>query len=69
LSALVSVKSVDRILKKIDRDKIVYNDVHILRVYSSIVIVSEGKVIEVFDPILKYCPLATSLYKNFRTCQ
>ena len=67
MSALVSVKSVDRILKKIDRDKIVYNDLHILRVYSSIVIVSGGKVIEVFDPILKYCPLATSLYKNFRT--
>jgi putative methanogenesis marker protein 8 len=61
------MKPVDWILKKISRDKIIYNDLHILRFYSSLVIVSGGKVIEVFDPILKYCPLATSLYKNFRT--
>jgi len=61
------MKPVDRILKKISKEKIVYNDLHILRVYSSIVVVSGGKVIEVLDPILKYCPLANMLYKNLRT--
>jgi putative methanogenesis marker protein 8 len=61
------MKPVDRIFKKISRDKIVYNDLHILRFYSCPVIVSGGKVIEVLDPTLKYCPLANSLYKNFRT--
>jgi putative methanogenesis marker protein 8 len=61
------MKPVDQILKKISRDKIVHNDLHLLRVYSSIVVVSGGKVIEVLDPILKYCPLANLLYKKFRT--
>jgi putative methanogenesis marker protein 8 len=61
------MKPVDRILKKIGKDKIVYNDLHILRFYSSVVIVSGGKVIEVLDPTLKYCPLANALYRNFRT--
>ena len=67
MRSLSSIEPVDRILKKIGKDKIVYNDLHILRFYSSLVIVSGGKVIEVLDPILKYCPLANSLYKNFRT--
>jgi len=66
LRSLVSMEPVDRILKKIDKDKIVYNDLHILRFYSPLVIVSGGKVIEVFEPTLKYCPLANSLYKSFR---
>jgi putative methanogenesis marker protein 8 len=61
------MRPVDRILEKIGKDKFGYNDLHILRFYSCPVIVSEGKVIEVLDPILKYCPLANSLYKNFRT--
>jgi putative methanogenesis marker protein 8 len=60
------MEPVDRILKNIDKNKLVYNDLHILRFYSSMVIVSGGKVIEVFKPTLKYCPLANSLYKNFR---
>ncbi len=43
------MKTVDRILKKIGKDKIVYNDLHILRFYSSLVIVSGGKVIKVLS--------------------
>jgi putative methanogenesis marker protein 8 len=58
---------IDQILEKIGKDNTVYNDLHILRLYSSIVIVSVGKVVEVIDPILKYCPLANLLYKRFRT--
>ncbi len=61
------MKPVDRILKKIGKDKIVNNDVHILRFYSCPVIVSGGKVIEVLAPTLQYCPLANSLYREFST--
>jgi putative methanogenesis marker protein 8 len=60
------MKRVDRILKRIGRDNIAAHDLHILRVYSALVAVSGGRVIEVFEPTLKYCPLANSLYKNFR---
>jgi putative methanogenesis marker protein 8 len=56
----------ERILKDIDKCKLVYDDLHILRFYSSLVVVSGGKVAEVFNPSLKYCPLANALYKNFR---
>ena len=55
-----------RILKNISKDKIANNNLHIVRFYSSFVTVSGGKVIKVSDPKLKYCPLANSLYKNFR---
>jgi putative methanogenesis marker protein 8 len=61
------MRPVDRILEKIGKDKFGYNDLHILRFYSCPVIVSGGKVIGVLDPALKYCPLANSLYRNFRT--
>jgi hypothetical protein len=67
---MVSIEPVERILRNIAKDKVVYNDLHdlhILRFYSSLVVVSGGKVVEVFEPSLKYCPLANSLYKNFRT--
>ena len=61
------MKPADRILKKIGKGKIANNDLHIVRFYSSFVTVSGGKVIGVSDPKLTYCPLANSLYKNFRT--
>lgn len=61
------MKPVDQILKNVGKGKIANNDLHIVRFYSSFVTVSDGKVIEVSDPKLTYCPLANSLYKNFRT--
>lgn len=60
------MNNIDRILKNIVKDKIENNNLHIVRFYSSFVTVSGGKVIEVSDPKLQYCPLANSLYKNFR---
>lgn len=33
-------------------------DIHITRMYSSFVTVSEGRVIRITDPFLEYCPLA-----------
>jgi len=41
-----------------------YRDLHIIRFYSSYVVISNGRVIEVTNPCMKYCPLAGFLYKN-----
>lgn len=40
-------------------------DIHILRYFTSLVSISNGKVIDVTKPVLRYCPLATHLYKEF----
>jgi putative methanogenesis marker protein 8 len=39
-------------------------DLHIIRFYSSYVVISNGRVIEVTNPCMTYCPLAGFLYKN-----
>jgi putative methanogenesis marker protein 8 len=41
-------------------------DIHVLKYFSSYVSVSDGKVINITDPTLTYCPLAEHLYKDFR---
>ncbi|MBC8389654.1 MAG: DUF2099 family protein [Actinobacteria bacterium] len=41
-----------------------YRDLHIIRFYSSYVVISNGRVIEVTNPFMTYCPLAGFLYKN-----
>lgn len=41
-------------------------DIHVLRYFSSFISVSNGRVINVTDPSLTYCPLASHLYKGFR---
>lgn len=41
-------------------------DVHVLRYFSSFVSVSKGRVIHVSDPTLRFCPLASHLYKGFK---
>jgi putative methanogenesis marker protein 8 len=40
----------------------VYKDLHITRMCSSLVAISNGKVIKLTEPKLKYCPLAESFY-------
>lgn len=40
----------------------VYEDLHITRMCSSLVAISNGKVIKLTEPKLKYCPLAESFY-------
>jgi putative methanogenesis marker protein 8 len=39
-------------------------DLHIIRFYSSYVVISNGRVIKVTNPCMTYCPLAGFLYKN-----
>ncbi|MDD5196726.1 MAG: DUF2099 family protein [Candidatus Omnitrophica bacterium] len=41
-------------------------DMHVLRYFSSVISVSEGKVINVTDPALTFCPLASHFYKGFK---
>ena len=39
-------------------------DIHVLRYFSSFVSVSEGKVVYVSEPVLRFCPLARHLYRD-----
>ncbi len=41
-------------------------DIHVLRYFSTFISVSEGKVINVTEPSLAFCPLASHLYKDFK---
>ena len=52
------------LLAQIQKDKPYLTDLHIVRFYSSYVIISKGKVIGMTDPCMRYCPLAEFLYKN-----
>ncbi|MDD4907605.1 MAG: DUF2099 family protein [Candidatus Omnitrophica bacterium] len=40
-------------------------DIHVLKYFSSFVSVSNGKVINITEPTLTFCPLAKHLYKDF----
>ncbi len=46
-------------------DSINKRDIHVLKYFSSFVSVSYGKVINITDPTLNFCPLAEHLYKDF----
>jgi len=41
-------------------------DIHVLKYFSSFVSVSNGRVINITDPVLTFCPLAEHLYKDFK---
>jgi len=45
-------------------EKTYYKDLHVIRFYSSYIVISNGRVIEVTNPCMAYCPLAGFLYKN-----
>ena len=52
------------LLQQIQKDKLYFKDLHIIRFYSSYVAISEGKVISITEPYMSYCPLVESLYRN-----
>jgi len=56
----------EEILKSFQSDIAAGRDIHILRHYSAFVVVSDGRVIHVTDPDMRYCPLADILYPGFR---
>jgi len=45
-------------------ERVCDKDLHIIRFYSSYIAISNGRVIEVTDPCMSYCPLASSLYRD-----
>ena len=55
---------IKKLLNQAKRDKNTLDDFHVLRFYSSYVIVSNGKVTEATDPYMEYCPLANYFYKE-----
>ena len=52
----------EKLFEKLEIKKDDFKDLHITRMYSSFVAVSEGKVIKMTEPFLEYCPLADILY-------
>ncbi|UCB46236.1 MAG: DUF2099 family protein [Spirochaetota bacterium] len=53
-----------QLLEKLDIDKDRYSDLHIIRLFSCFVAISNKKIIKISDPIMTYCPLARQLYKH-----
>jgi putative methanogenesis marker protein 8 len=51
-------------LEKIQKEKPYFKDLHIIRFYSSYVAISNGKVVALTTPYMRYCPLAEALYGN-----
>ena len=52
------------VLEKAKAKKKSVEDLHVVRFYSSYVTISQGKVIEVTEPYMTFCPLANFLYRN-----
>jgi len=61
---------IEELFKEIEIEKN-FEDLHIIRMYSSFVAISNGKIVKITDPFIRFCPLANSLYggiipaKNF----
>ncbi|MGA1869563.1 MAG: methanogenesis marker 8 protein [bacterium] len=55
---------IDEIFKKLEIKKEEYKDLHVIRGFSSFAAISNGKVIAMTDPWMKYCPLFNMLYNR-----
>jgi len=55
-----------KLLKYIIDENRHYKDLHVIRFYSSYVLISDGKAIKATEPYMAYCPLANFLYKSVR---
>lgn len=53
----------EEILRQLSLDKDKFKDLHITRMFSSFVAVSEGKIVQMTDPYMDHCPLFNMLYK------
>ncbi len=58
--------ALQRILKQYGNEIALGKDIHVLRHFSVFIVVSEGRVIYVSDPDMRYCPLANVLYPGLR---
>jgi putative methanogenesis marker protein 8 len=41
-----------------------YDDLHVIRLFSSFVAISNAKVIRITDPVMTHCPLARQMYRH-----
>ena len=55
----------DALLEEIGVDKSKHRDLHVTRMFSAFVVVSEGKVISVTEPSMSHCPLARHFYPEY----
>ena len=59
----MSKAKIEELLNEIKREKgEIPKDLHITRMHGSLVAISNGEIIKVSEPCLKYCPLAHELY-------
>jgi len=56
-----------RLLRQIAQYGSHSGDLHVIRFYSSYIFISEGKIIDITTPHMRYCPLAGSLYRNLNS--
>ena len=56
----------EKLFKEMRIEKDNFEDLHIVRFFSSFVAISKEKVIRMTEPFLEYCPLADSLYDNMK---
>ncbi|MEM1574897.1 MAG: DUF2099 family protein [Nitrososphaerota archaeon] len=56
-------EEIEKLLKEIEREYgKIPKDLHITRMHGSLIAISNGKIIKLTEPCLKYCPLAWELY-------
>ena len=55
----------DVLLEEIGVDKNKHRDLHVTRMFSAFVVMSEGKVIRVTEPSMSHCPLARYFYPEY----
>jgi len=53
------------LFKEIGVEPAEYDDLHISRMFSAFVVISNGKVIQVTEPSMRHCPLARFFYPDF----
>jgi putative methanogenesis marker protein 8 len=56
--------NLQQLFKKLDIDKDRFTDLHIIRLFSCLVAISDKKIIKITDPVMTYCPLARQLYQH-----
>jgi len=60
-----STMNLSQLFTEIGVERQAFKDLHVTRMFSAFVVVSEGKVIKVTEPSMTHCPLARMFYPEF----